>query len=549
MLDLRFNQCNVFHELSNENQLYWFDLKQKKFLHNIDTFYYSVKLQNDFTGNSKDIGYKRLTRYFNKAMEDLFEFSGCKPLHMIDGEQLNLRPFTFSRFYNICIECPDLYDIFIASKVPEGANGESVTSEIIIQIRSYMLWIYGIHESFERSYHVVKEICSMFGLVIEEVKENRVDYCWHSNYLQNPEEFFRIDRFTKMQVSRFKRVHMEYAFQPNEEYECDYISMGKRSDKCFVRIYLKSKEVVEQGYKPWFFKFWLFNGLINRYDNYVYEECFRMQSWKYIDMARIKFYSEHGSDQKDILWCKEILSNEKEVSPDVLNRLANRLTPKLTLITNVEYQTMRKMSKSFPLIPLKDNSMYGEARRVYDYIDNRVLIADYLTHSTLRLVQPEGDINKTRRDYVGFWFFLRKTRMIDCKLPNKRLKLIREYHRNLCKDIVKRKMLNSAITLGFYTRGMNEDDVLLDCTEALLRLNDNDIHNMKVSKIKKSRQFNADELSGLIEDSTLHTYQIVDSNGLTYDNYNLKKTICQNKTEGGNKNDRSSITTNDATGS
>ena len=210
---------------------------------------------------------------------------------------------------------------------------------------------------------------------------------------------------------------------------------------------------------------------------------------------------------------------------------------------------MRKMSKSFPLIPLKDNSIYGVARRVYDYIDNRVLIADYLTHSTLRLVQPEGDINKARRDYVGFWFFLRKTRMIDCKLPNKRLKLIREYHRNLCKDIVKRKMLNSAITLGFYTRGMNEDDVLLDCTEALLRLNDNDIHNMKVSKIKKSRQFNADELSGLIEDSTLHTYQIVDTNGLTYDNYNLKKTICQNKTEGGNKNDRSNCTTNDATGS
>lgn len=130
-------------------------------------------------------------------------------------------------------------------------------------------------------------------------------------------------------------------------------------------------------------------------------------------MARIKFYSEYGSYQKDIQRCKEILSNEKDVSPDVLNRLANRLTPKLTLITNVEYQTMRKMSKSFPLIPLKDNSIYGVARRVYDYIDNRVLIADYLTHSTLRLVQPEGEVNRTQRDYVGFWFFLRKTRMID----------------------------------------------------------------------------------------------------------------------------------------
>lgn len=215
MLDIRRTKCKVFDELSPDNQKYWFDLKKEKFLHNFDTFYYSIKLQNDFTANSKDIGYKRTIKYFNKAMEDIFEFNGCKPLRLFDGDQLNLRPFTFSRFYNICIECPDLYDIFIASKVPEGADGESVTSEIVVQIRSYKLWMYGIHESFERSFHVVQKICNEFNLIIDEVKENRVDYCWHSNYLQNPEDFFRIDRFTKMQVSRFKSVHMEYAFKAN----------------------------------------------------------------------------------------------------------------------------------------------------------------------------------------------------------------------------------------------------------------------------------------------------------------------------------------------
>lgn len=534
MLDKDRINCKIFNEFSNENRVYWLDMKDKKFLHNIDTFYYSIKLENDFTADSKDFGYRKVNKYFSKAMEDIFEFNGCKPFDIIQDTQLNLRPFSFSRFYNICIECPELYDIFIASKVPEGADGESVTSEIVVQIRSYMLWIYGIHESFERSFHVVQKICQYFGLTISEVKENRADFCWHSNYLQNPEDFFRIDRFTKMQVSRFRRVHMEYAFKPNEEYECDYISLGKRSDKCFVRIYLKSKEVVEQGYKPWFFKFWLFNGMINRYDNYIYEECFRLQSWKYVDMARIKFYSEYGSCKEDIDWCKKILSGEQEVSPDVLNRQANILTPKLTLITNVEFQTMRKMSKSFPLLPLRDNTKYDVARRVYDYIDNRVLIANYLTHSTLRLVQPDEQINKSRREYVAFWEALRRTKMIDCKLPNKDLKLIRKYNRNLCKDIVKRKMLNSAITYGFYTRGLNNDDVLLDCTEALLRLNDNDIQKMKAAKIKKFGQFNADELSGMIETGSLKSYKIVDDSGITYDNYNLRNVICQNKIKGGN---------------
>lgn len=535
MIDLRRTQSKIFTEFSEEKKQYWFDMNQKKFLHNVDTFYYSVKLENDFTENSHDKGYLKLTKFFNKYLEDIHEYQGIKPVYFIKAEHLNLRNFTFSRYYNICVECPDLFDIFIASKVPPSSAGEqSVTSEIIVQIRSYMLWLYGVHESFVRSFQVVKELCEHFDLTIGEVKENRVDYCWHSNYLQDPEVFFAIDRFTKMQVSHYKRVHMEFAFKPNDEYECDYIALGKRSDKCFVRIYLKSKEVVEQGYKPWFFKLWLFNGLINRYDNYIYEECFLRKSWKYVDMARIKFYSEFGEHEESRKVCKAIVGGIDNRSPDVLNKLANQLTPKITLITNVEFQTMRRMSKSFPLLPLRDNSKYDVAQRIYDYMDNRSLITDYLTTSTLRLVNPEDrQENKSRKENVAFWDMLRRTKMIDCRLPNKDLKLVREYNRNLCKDLVKRKMLNGAITYGIYTRGLNEDEPIVDCTEALLRLNDNDIKYMKQSKIKKARQFNEGELSGMLEDASLKLYKIVSHDGNTYTHHNIKKHISQNKLDGG----------------
>ena len=398
--------------------------------------------------------------------------------------------------------------------------------------------MYGVNEAFERSFFVVKKICEQFNLVMSEVKENRVDYCWHSNYLQDPEVFFRIDRFTKMQISRFKRAHMEYAFKANDEYECDYIALGKRSDKCFVRIYLKSKEVIEQGYKPWFFRFWLFNGLINRYDNYIYEECFLKRSWHHVDMARLKFYSEYGTDPNIKEWCRQRVDGEVTISPNELNRKANELTPKITLITNVEFQTMRRMSKTFPLIPFRDNSCYDVAQRIYDYMDNRILITDYLTTSTLRLVDPEDkQENKSRKKNVAFWDSLKRTKMIDCKLPNRELKLVREYHRNLCKDLVKKKLLNGAVTYGIYTRGLNNDEPIIDCTEALLKLNDNDIKQMKQAKQKKSRQFNADELSGMIEDASLREYKIVSSDGLTYNHYNLNQYICQNKKEGGTEND------------
>lgn len=530
MLDEKTLKSKLFNEFSNEQKNYWFDIKKDKFLHNIDTFYYSVKLDNDFTEGSIDLGYKRFTKYFKLAMENLNEYDGVKPLHISDlDEKLNLRQFTYSRFYNISIECPDLYDIFIASKVPKGsAGGSSVTSEIIVQIRSYMLWLYGVHDSFERSFHVVQKICETFNLTISEVKENRIDYCWHSNYLQDPEVFFRIDRFAKMQLSHFKRCHMEFAFKPNDEYECDYIALGKRSDKCFVRIYLKSKEVIEQGYKPWFFRIWLFNGLINRYDNYIYEECFKEKSWKHVDKARIQFYSEYGTDKNELKWCKDVLSRKHEVSPNQLAKKANELTPKITLITNVEFQTMRRMSKSYTLLPLKDNSRYDVAQRIYDYLDNRMLITEYLTSSTLRLVNPEDEQkNKSRKKNVAFWDALIRTRMIDCKLPNKELKLVREYNRKLCKELVKKRMLNSTITYGFYTRGLNDDDPIVDCAEAILKLNDNDIKMMKQSKTKKARQFNEDELSGMIEDATEEEYQIVGKDGTVYNHYKLKEYVCQ----------------------
>ena len=41
------NSTKIYQEFDDENQKYWFDFKQKKFLHNIDTFYYSVKLVED----------------------------------------------------------------------------------------------------------------------------------------------------------------------------------------------------------------------------------------------------------------------------------------------------------------------------------------------------------------------------------------------------------------------------------------------------------------------------------------------------------------------
>lgn len=511
LVDVRLiKDTYVYNEFDEVENTYWFDFKQKKFLHNIDTFYYAVKFKQDFTADSKDARVKDFRRKFealSRQWDDQNSFDASVSF-FVPGmpDALNYSPFTYAFFYNVKLECPELFDIFFAPKVPHSAdNGDSNTCECVVQIRSYMLWMYGVKLAYERSYAYVQAIADYFGLEIDFVQENRVDFCWHSNYLKNPEKFFTPENFYKMRVDRFKDALIHTSKKGSENFEIDYLAMGKRSQKIFIRIYLKSKEVVEKGYKPWFFKVWLFNGLINRYDMYCYEYAFLKHSWKSLDLGRLQFYAEYGRQKHYVEKCRRILVQEETMSPDSLHAFADRLTPAVNLIMNVEYQVMRKHTKSYELIPFFDNSDKLTGKRIYDFLDNRKLICDYLTNKVFRLVEPhepgKNDSNKSRRNLCAFWKALRGCRLTDTFVPPDDVGLVRTYTRKLNSEMVKSRAVKAAITYGIYTRGINSDSPLTDCIEALCMLNDNDMHDAYNYKSKKVRQFNANELTDTMENA------------------------------------------------
>ena len=56
----------IYQEFNDTDREYWFDFKKNKFLHNIDTFYYSVKLLEDFTDDTKDAAVLKLRQFFDK---------------------------------------------------------------------------------------------------------------------------------------------------------------------------------------------------------------------------------------------------------------------------------------------------------------------------------------------------------------------------------------------------------------------------------------------------------------------------------------------------
>jgi len=525
MVDVqRIEKSALYQEMNETNRSYWFDMKCKKFLHNIDTFYYSVKLAEDFTYESQDkkvLAFRRAVEDINKKVA-IKSFSGDVVQFMVHGgmdDYLNVLPLHFGKFYTFCLESPEEFDVFIAPVVPGSVDGSSVTSEIIVQIRANMLWNLGVTKAFDESYEWIKAICNMYDFTILEVKENRADFCWHTNYLEQPEKFFNPDNFYAMRVDRYKDAIYHTEKTRSGEYEVDYISLGRRGGRCFIRIYNKCKEVVEKNYKPFFFKTWLFHGLINRYDLYVLEESYIKKSWKYVTVARLKFYWEHGVNEENLKRCHEqiqVFEIGGKVT-DKMMELADELTPPVNLIYNIEFQLMRKATKSYVLPVTKKNLEKGAAKRIYDFFDHRKLICDYLTTDIFRLVEKTGDSNMSRRPDCGFWIALKRTKMVDVAPLGKDVEGIqRNYNRKLNAERMKQSVMQKAVTYGMYVKGDNNDSPVTDCMEALLRLNDNDIHNLKQYKLRKAKQLPRDLLgSSLSYEDFWRTYDFHIIDGIT----------------------------------
>lgn len=489
-------------EFKDGNNEYWFYRKQQKNLHNIDSFYYTVMLSNDFTEpGDENVHFfvQQLDAFKNRLIETNQLYGDIAttydPPGLVTDDILvyTLKP-CYAHFYNHCVSCPDSYDIFICSKTPN-----TDTPQIVVQIRSKDLWLMGPYSIYKKSFSVVKKICELYHLHINEACENRCDFAWHTNYLQSPEKYLHIDNFSKMQVSHFKRIQYQYQFGSNDSYENDYIALGKRSDKIFVRMYLKTKEVVENSYKPFFINLWFYNQLISRYDKYILENCYDLKNWKVRDIIRLQFYYDYGSSdifKKVCYAAMESYFRKGSCNWDYISKLADRLTPKLTTIMNVEFQVMRRMSKSFCLLDLHPSN--AADHRIETYLDNHELITDYLLESVLRLVDRNTALKKSQCTDTPFWQSIKRTKMIDVAKKNKNIAAMhRDYSREHSIELVKNSFVNKAVTLGIYTHGLDyKEDIQTTIADTLCILNDNDVKRAERYRSKVALRFNKNDFSG-----------------------------------------------------
>lgn len=472
------------------DQQFWHARKSKQFLKNIDTFYYAVFFDQDFTPYSQDVNVINLRKFCSelKKLQDAYDLDFGKK----DKYHVSYIPGSFS-CYSVRFMKPEFFDFFLA---PQTLT--DTTPHAIMQLRSRPLWEDGVYAAFDESMKFVKAFAESFGLTIREVRENRCDFACHSNYLHDPQKFFQDEHFAKMWVGKvgrdkdhFRQLNSHSVIYDDDEIEKDYIAIGKRGDNCFIRIYLKSKEVVQQGYKGYFLKLWYLSGLISRYDLWCLEEAYKRKSWAYLPYAQLDWALQNDDELSDgdKKYIKDLLEADK-ADFNVVRKAAKKYTKPVTKIFNIEFQCMRGMSKSFELIHKPQNT--GVCGRVYDYLDNYELIYEYLTRVSMRLVRTDcTDTNKSRRENCEFWERLRKAKTIDFKKSKKDVTLIRKYSSNINLEVRKKRAISSVSSFGYAMTQDDEGNILDDMSMLISIMNDNDLAYIDQHK-KKLKQRNAE---------------------------------------------------------
>lgn len=495
-------RCKIFSEFSEEQQNYWFSLKEKAVRHHIDTLYYSVYIEGD-SSTSKDEGLQKLLSDLSelkeqkkKVREDDFEFFG------LDVALRNV----ISGVYVYCLELPQYYDIYVAQSLPNDN-----TPRIHVQLRTQSLVVEGLLESVEQSFDKVCSILDAYGLSVREVVENRIDYAFHTNVIQKPSEMFADEKLNKHLDTSFVDglKHFYLKRSRDEMIDLDYLALGnRRSNHLFFRIYDKGKEVVEQNYKAFFFKVWEASGLISKYDRFCYEYAYLMRSYKTgLLLGRIEWYMQNGWD--DELKAKlERLVETCNINSDNNPRIESEIKgilPPVTKILNFEYETRRSWylrHEDFLQHVFYIHEGPEALRHLFHVLYCRPHFIKRLTTDVVCFVENRQDVDSKPLDFwrriqrckIGRWYYF----LID--------KSYSTYSREFDKLRMKTRLLNTVASLSvMVTNSTSERELGSDMWDIIGMINDNDVYGGDVRDIfniryRKLRRRKARQMRALIKE-------------------------------------------------
>ena len=461
---------SVLYEFSAKERKRWFYLKEKSVLPHIDTLYYSVSIAGDSNENNspglQDLIGELAVRKKQKMSNPAETVTFCDLEVMATGFSI----------YEFRLSLNETFDIFIGRYLPNPD-----TPRVVVQLRSRSLVLDGVDGAILRSFEAVKLILSSFGLEVGTVRENRIDYAYHTNLIQNPYRFFADDRLLKHLRTKFGIGQKVFRF--GKDIRLDYFAMGqKKSNSIFFRCYNKSQEVVEKNYKPFFIERWLEHHLISEYDAYVYRIAYAMHAYRTgLLVGRLQWYLDHGRDEERKERVRKALESCHIDSDnnEALEKLADGFLPPVTLMMNVEFQTKRRFFASF-------QETFTDST-VYTYSGEPVLtglmkllsvtpdILRYLTSESICFVVDRNG-EGTEADRMCDWW----RRIHTCRIPYTEksvLDLWREYDRQTDLGRSRARLQSAIAQFNIIARqSLDPHRFSEDVSDALCALNDNDFY-------------------------------------------------------------------------
>ena len=507
----------IFKDYNKEEQEYWFGYTEHKTLHHIDTLYYSVKIREDRVIDGQ-MESPEIIRFIN-SLEQAKQLKQADYESNVEYHGLTVELKSFS-LYAYCLSENEMYDIFVAKTTPTYD-----TPRIVVQLRTQALILKGVEPAIRESFDRIRSILSYYDIEVLELNENRIDYAWHTNNIQDVNRMMD-DEYLRVHLNSKARNGVKH-FNP-QNFDYNYLAIGNRKSNCiFCRVYDKTREVIEQAYKGFFLDRWLEQGLISRYDHYCLQIAYQRRSYTVgLLVGRIEWYLEHGKD--DVLKaklsklkesCDIKSSNSKEMrrvldlsgltdiseldpidleSVESCKSALKGIMPAVTTIINVEYQTKRAfyqtLTKMLNGISVKtDEPIYDRIskilaceRSICKYLTSRVgflsFVRDKSAHYTADELREDPDL-----PYMDWW----------CRLRNTKIKqdgdyhLFRSYKRHSDIKRMESQLLGKIASYSMLLRADAKEDHTFaeDVSDILCRLNDNDLyakHERQLLAIKVS---------------------------------------------------------------
>jgi hypothetical protein len=492
-------EARISKENSADFYKKWFSgRKEKNFIKHVDTLYFMV------TPAIKD--YKESPEWENyiTVLSDKKDKSRLIheniPIFTDICEGLETNGYIGAQMYSLHFGLEDSFDVFTCS-----GTLTSTTPPIMVQIRSNSLWLDGIKGAFDKACNCIEKVLKNFNIQIKSIQENRIDYAFHTNYINDHMSFFAEEDLGKMFVGNFKRGRKDYNFHNNEEneygdreVECDYITLGRhKSNNFFFRAYNKTKEVIERGYKQFFIPIWDNYGLISEFDKYVIEKAFKTGKYETKDRARCEFYYDYGKNDEIR---REIYAKLQDSDTPIkwFTKRAKMLVPDITIITNIEIQTKRKFYERLKK-PLMTNDETPR-KTIYSLFEQMNDIVKFITEDTVRFVKYKGKyakIHRTERPPADWWMRLRNAKNVDYSDDFFNLEYIRIYQHDMNLERQKLLSLNKLASMGAYMNvktgifqmaRAEKSTVAEDMINMLELMNDNDVHKYYKRKAKKVKE-------------------------------------------------------------